>query len=222
MAEFGATAWGRCWLRTVERTRGTPNPLLPRARSIARNQQAVLTLAPGLVTAAVSEKAGIATVRIELPTWPADVDRTAALHLRQFSARRPDSPAGDLPDSLADDLAEAGVPIAASLDEIVATCTCRARRRPCAHILATIYAVVLRVDEQPRLAVELRTERPRTAGPADPGWIPLTQIDPSTFYDSPGGKHTSVVRGAVDPEPDGSAGQPVAPGAAGRGPIRGE
>lgn len=175
---------GHAWLRTVERTDEMPNPLLPKARSIARNQRVALDVAPGLVTAAVSDDGKIATVRVELPTWPDDIGETALSHVRQSKASNPGALAGDLSDSLADDLVEAGVPIAVSLNEAVATCDCRTRKRPCAHILATIYALTLRIDERPHLAVELRTGRTANAEPVDPGWIPLTQIAPATFYGS--------------------------------------
>lgn len=43
--EFGATPWGRAWVRAIEPTVvAAPNPLLPKARSLARNK--AVTLCP--------------------------------------------------------------------------------------------------------------------------------------------------------------------------------
>lgn len=44
-AEFGATAWGRAWLRTIESTAtAAPNAQLPQARSLARGGAVTLAL----------------------------------------------------------------------------------------------------------------------------------------------------------------------------------
>lgn len=180
--EFGATLWGRAWLRTVERTDGPPRSNLPKARSLARNHKVELVLS-GSPTATVHDGTSTSTVVLNLAPWTEKEARAAADVL---SAYRPD-PSGDLPDDLLAQLTEADVSVTPDTPDETATCTCRARKRPCAHILAAIYALVLQIDERPVTALELRS----TAVPWGDGagtstaWIPLDAIDAATFFDSP-------------------------------------
>ncbi|WP_258537537.1 MULTISPECIES: hypothetical protein [unclassified Rhodococcus (in: high G+C Gram-positive bacteria)] len=69
--EFGVTAWGRAWLRTVERTAASgPNPSLPTARTLARNGSVEFTVvSSGTVVAEVSTKAKTSSVTISVPLW---------------------------------------------------------------------------------------------------------------------------------------------------------
>ncbi|MFC6932859.1 hypothetical protein ACFQHO_22640 [Actinomadura yumaensis] len=54
-AEFGATAWGRAWLRTAEPVAAPPDRLRPKARSLARNHAVTsLTITAGQVEAEVA------------------------------------------------------------------------------------------------------------------------------------------------------------------------
>ncbi|WP_086829841.1 hypothetical protein [Allokutzneria sp. NRRL B-24872] len=158
--EYGATPWGRAWVRAVESTAVTrPNPLLPRARSLVRNNAVTeLRAETGSVTATVSGH----TVHIGLPLWTDVPEGLVADHT------------GDLPDELADTLAVA-VPLAEQHTE----CDCRTRNPHCAHVLAALYALSQRVDERPVLAATLRY--PLTE-PTDPDWIPLAEIDVAGFY----------------------------------------
>ncbi|MDF0529331.1 SWIM zinc finger family protein [Tsukamurella sp. 8F] len=183
MSEFGATVWGRAWTRTVEKTSASvPNPSLPKARTVARNQGATVTTEVGTVTATVAVSGAAANVRIEFPSWPEPVQRTARELLAASLAAHPGLAAGDLPDGLADDFASAGITFAVPLDEHTATCDCRSRKRPCVHILATLYALSMRIDERPRLALELRMAGSDAVDDADREWIPLDDLDVATFY----------------------------------------
>lgn len=177
--EFGATAWGRAWLRTVERMDGMPNPQLPKARSLARNQKASLTIGPDTITAAVADGNATHQVSIQVRRWDTVQAECAAPLL---AGGRTASAVGDLPDDLADALTKAGAPVAVPLDEITASCTCRARARPCAHVLAALYGLVLVVDERPVTALELRADDLSSSHGADGSWIELTTIRPENFY----------------------------------------
>ncbi|MFE9580426.1 SWIM zinc finger family protein [Nocardia sp. NPDC006044] len=182
-AEFGATPWGRAWTRVVESTTAAvPNPLLPKARSVARNHGATLTTEVGLVIAKVVVSGTESTVRIELPRWPEETERDAERLIAKSLAANPGLAGGDLPDSLEGEFAAAGITFAVPLAEQAATCDCRTRKRPCLHILAGLYALSMRVDERPRLAVELRMDSTAVAEEADPDWIPLTELDAASFY----------------------------------------
>lgn len=176
--EFGATAWGRAWLRTIERTNGGPNPQLPKARSLARNQKATLTLAAETITATVLDGAASHNVSIPIERW-SDTEQAAA---EPILAGQTDSVVGDLPDQLLDTLTKAGVPIAVPIADIAATCTCRSRTKLCAHILTALYGLVLLVDERPATALEIRANSLVSGPPADPDWVPLSAIRPEHFY----------------------------------------
>jgi uncharacterized Zn finger protein len=181
-AEFGATPWGRAWMRTVESTSAAgPNALLPKARSLARNHAATLTTETGRVTARVAASGAVNTVQIDLPPWPDTVRAEAEGLIAKALADNPGLATGDLPDSLESDFADHGVSVAVGLAEQRSTCDCRARKRPCVHILATIYTLSMKVDERPALAVELRCAAIELAPAPDPDWIPLGEIDVANF-----------------------------------------
>nr|WP_296773991.1 hypothetical protein [Rhodococcus sp. (in: high G+C Gram-positive bacteria)] len=190
--EFGVTAWGREWIRLAQPTSITrPNPAVPRARSLARNDGVGdLVLTAGSVTASF-EGRKISHVTLTCPLW--DARQSAA------AAEVVGAAGGDLPDALHAELLERGVPVAPSADDVAPTCDCAQRTRPCVHILATYFEVARRLDENPRLALALRG--------FDPGYgstavrIPLADIDPATFY-SQGSTvragHSDVHRAALD------------------------
>ncbi|MGP9724365.1 SWIM zinc finger family protein [Corynebacterium sp. AOP40-9SA-29] len=193
-AEFGATLWGRAWLRTVERTDGTPRAQLPKARSLARNHKVELVL-PGAagvaaVTATVADGSSTHTVTLAPCGWSAAEQDAAGSVL---AALRPDA-SGDLPDDLIGRFSDAGVSVVPATPDETASCTCRARSKPCAHILATLYTVVSTIDERPLTALELRCPDGIGSGggngggadaDADADWIALEDIDPATFFDPP-------------------------------------
>jgi uncharacterized Zn finger protein len=179
--EFGGTEWGRAWVRTIESSAATaPNPQLPTARSLARNSAVALTAASGRVDADVQVSGRSHRVGIIVPPW-SDEERDCVARLLARALTRPHADrTGDLPDTVVAELRSENIAVAAGeLD--TADCDCRARRRPCAHILATIYTLAQRIDERPMLAVELRS--PEIAAlPADPDWLDLDAVDAATFY----------------------------------------
>lgn len=180
--EFGATHWGKAWLRIIERSGQAPNPHLPKARSLARNQHATILIEAQTITGTVTDGASTARVHLTVPAWSESQSNTATPTLLQARQTHLGAVVGDLPDSLADELASHGVSIAEPLEALSGTCTCRARTRPCAHILATIYALILRVDEQPELAVQLRTTAVQLSSNNTTDWIALSQLDPASYY----------------------------------------
>jgi uncharacterized Zn finger protein len=90
---------------------------------------------------------------------------------------------GDVPDHVHDKLILAGNCVAAPLDDIEAVCTCRSRaNKACVHILATLYSVVLSVDERPLTALELRMRKTSSGRDQDSGWLTLSELDPAGFF----------------------------------------
>lgn len=182
--EFGATAWGRAWLRQIEPVliTGAPDRNLPRARALARRDITDLAIDGPRATARLTERGRGHTITLDIPAWTDQEQRTVAGMINGIDA----SHARDLPDHLAADLVAAGVRIAPRVDDITASSdTGHVGRR---QVLAVCYALVQRIDEEPVLAVRLRT--PRAASPgteiASPvGLLALTDIDPMTFYGLP-------------------------------------
>lgn len=181
--EFGATPWGRVWVRTLESTSTAgPNPLLPKARTLARNTTTVVAAGVGHVEAEITASGQVCRVRIGLPVWSDEAQAEAGRLIAKAMAEHRGLVTGDLPDTLEADLAHHAISIAVPLEAQHSDCTCRARRRPCVHILATIYALAQLVDERPALAVELRSTTTKATITADPDWVALSDLDPTGFY----------------------------------------
>lgn len=182
LVEFGVTAWGRAWLRTVERTTGLPLPGLPKARTLARNRQVALDVAAHPIAATVTDGTRSHTTVLPIRRWDEGHLRRAWEMLRGSA-----SATGDLPDDLAGALKDAGVVVAIPLEEVPYACSCRSRASPCAHVLAAVYALVLLIDERPQTAVDIRTGgAPQEAEPG-PDWVALATLSPEGFYSAPGG-----------------------------------
>jgi len=182
-AEFGATPWGRAWVRTVESTAvSAPNALLPRARGLARNHAVALSTETGRVVARVSASGAVHEVRIDLPPWSEETSAEARRLIAGSLAAHGGLAAGDLPDSLDADFRDRGIGHAVGLAEQTSTCDCRTRKRPCVHVLATVYALSLRIDERPALAVELRSDVVEVGPEPEPDWIALGDLDVAAFY----------------------------------------
>lgn len=182
--EFGYTAWGVDWLRLAEPTSVTrPEPLLPRARSIARNSGVRTTITERQARATIHRGAEASVAFVEF----APLSRDVTCAIRKL--------AGDAPDhALTDDvharLVADGHSPAPTL--VAADCSCRARTARCLHVLAMLYDLVRRVDEHPSTALTLQGFGAATvdvaeadaAETAPPRWTPLTEIDPRRFYTS--------------------------------------
>lgn len=188
--EFGVTAWGRVWLRTVEQTASSkPNPSLPTARTLARNGAVTLTdISAGNVSGTVTVKGKTSTVVVTVPFWENKESNAAQRLLKSAGVKNRSVSTGELPDSVVADLRALDIAVAVSISECTATCDCSGKRSPCVHHLAVLYALAGRIDEEPALAVTLRskrrTARRSAAAKTQSEWIPLHEIDVSAFYGS--------------------------------------
>lgn len=174
--EFGTTAWGHDWLRLAEPTSSTrPDPILPRARSLARGDHVRgFDLTPGQVEAVVDDR-GTHRVRIAIPTWDdAQLTRARAVLTDQ-------SAGGDLPDAAHAALLDTGLALAPDPTTLTTTCSCTSRKDPCRHLLATYFELARRFDERPHHALVL-LGLTDCGTPRDTARIPLGLIDPATFY----------------------------------------
>ncbi|WP_067853673.1 hypothetical protein [Nocardia shimofusensis] len=176
--EFGYTAWGMDWVRLAEplhRTR--PEPLLPRARSIARNHGVGLEIEGRIVRAHIHRGGQASVSHLEVEPMP----RTIVSAIAEIV-----SDPGQLTDDTHRALIDAGIALAPVLSST--DCSCSARTAYCLHVFAVLYSLARRVDENPRLALELRgyfdadpLEANVDAPP--PRWIPLHAIDPTGYFE---------------------------------------
>ncbi|WP_336081770.1 hypothetical protein [Nocardia sp. SSK8] len=174
--EFGYTPWGMDWVRLAEPLRQTrPEPLLPRARSIARNDGVRTEIERRVVRAHLHRGGQASVTHVEVaPLARAEIDAIAAVI--------PDPSV--LTDAMHRALVDAGhspAPTLASTD-----CSCSARTARCLHVLAVLYTIARRVDENPRLALELRGyfEAAEAAGTPvqEPRWTSINALDPAAFF----------------------------------------
>ncbi|MFE3193230.1 hypothetical protein ACFXHA_29795 [Nocardia sp. NPDC059240] len=177
--EFGYTTWGKDWVRLAEPLRLTkPEPLLPRARSIARNNGVRTELEGTIVRAHIHRGTEASITHLELTPLP----RTTIEALARIV------PGDTL--VLGDDLHAAVLAAGLSVAPILAAtdCSCRARSPRCLHVLATCYAVVRLIDENPWLALDLQGYRNTppdmddTTPTSIPRWTPLEVLDAATYF----------------------------------------
>lgn len=177
--DFGATMWGRSWLRVVEPISGTPYPQLPRARRMARDLDVVVGEAVGRISAEVEERGLMLPIEITVPLWTEGVGETALELLRAHGGG---GVGGELSRELLDDLVKRDVSISVPLSHLECRCPCRSRATHCVHVLACIYAAVLAIDERPMLAYELRSPQTLEIGGPDADWVRLESLNSASFY----------------------------------------
>lgn len=176
--EFGYTPWGRDWVRLAEPLRQTrPEPLLPRARSIARNNSVQTTIDGRVVRANIHRGAEASVIHLEVAPLP----RAA---ITAIGTLIPNTAV--LTDEMHRAIVSSGVPIAPVLAGT--DCSCRARSPRCLHILAVFYDVARRIDEYPRLALEIQgyfqgalEDSPTEA--QTPRWIPINTLEPADYFE---------------------------------------
>ncbi|RMI30091.1 hypothetical protein [Nocardia stercoris] len=185
--EFGYTLWGRDWVRLAEPLTATrPEPLLPRARSIARHDGVDLEIQGRHVRAGIHRGGQASVTYLELaPLTPAALCAVAETV----------TGAVELSDTVYRTVTESGLSLAPR--PTVVDCSCSARKDRCLHMLATCYAVARRIDENPWLALDLQGFRedppPPEANLTAPRWTPLAAIAPDSYF---GGAATPVTSAA--------------------------
>ncbi|MCM6774338.1 hypothetical protein NDR87_14650 [Nocardia sp. CDC159] len=176
--EFGYTRWGMDWVRLAEPLSLTrPEPLLPRARSIARHGGVVTEIEGTTVRASIHRGGQASVTHLEFEPLPR-ASITAIAELLPATAV-------ELTDAHHDALTAAGLALAPRLRD--SDCSCSARTPRCLHFLATCYALARQVDENPRLALDLQAyHRDLTADPITdappPRWTSIDSLDPATYF----------------------------------------
>jgi uncharacterized Zn finger protein len=174
--EFGYSAWGMDWVRLAEPLRQTrPDPLLPRARSIARNHGVQATIEGRIVRGAIHRGGQASVTYVEMAPLP----RAA---ITAIAETIPDPTV--LTDEMHRALVTAGTSPAPALTST--DCSCSARTARCVHVLAVFYEIARRVD-QSRVALELQgyfqAAQEDSAAPVEsPRWVPINTLDPADYF----------------------------------------
>ncbi|WP_194835851.1 SWIM zinc finger family protein [Nocardia sp. XZ_19_369] len=175
--EFGYTKWGMDWVRLAEPIRQTrPEPLLPRARSVARNHGVQATIEGRVVRATIHRGGEASVIHLEV----APLTRAAITAIGEV-----------LPDTtvLTDEMHRAVVDAGCTVAPVLAgtDCSCKARSARCLHVLAAFYDMARRVDENPRLALEIQgyfqAAQDDSPAPVEvPRWVPINTFDPANYF----------------------------------------
>ncbi|WP_225448764.1 hypothetical protein [Streptacidiphilus sp. P02-A3a] len=181
--DFGFTLWGKDWLRLAESLRQThPDPQLPRARRLARDGGVEVTVDAGTVRAVMRRGRTVSVANIEVEPMARE---TMAEISRRLSGARP-----ALTDELYRAITEAGHPPVPSL--VGVDCTCGADTQRCLHALAAYYAMARRIDDDPRIALDVQgffrapsDSGDRSGATASQRWIALRALDPADYFTVP-------------------------------------
>ena len=155
---FGRTWWSQRWLRALDELDAEFDRRLSRGRAIARDGGVLqLRVEPGLIFATVKGSYWERhDVTIEAPTLADDTWERIIETLAHDTLTVATLLAGKAPTGIESVFAHAEAPLFAALDELAAECACADGYRPCRHILATMYAVAARLDQEPLLLLHLR------------------------------------------------------------------
>ncbi|MGV9300095.1 hypothetical protein [Amycolatopsis sp. NPDC003676] len=178
--DFGFTAWGRDWVRLAQPLRQTrPNPALPRARKLARAGGVRITVDGRIVRGVVERGRTTSVTRIEVAPMSQEAVKGIT---SQLSGPRP-----VLTDEVHRMVTEAGHPPGPVLESV--ECSCSDDTGNCLHVLAVYYEMARRVDDDPRIALDIQefsravpaSTRPAAAA-APQRWVALNALDPARYF----------------------------------------
>jgi uncharacterized Zn finger protein len=155
---FGRSWWSQRWLRPLDELDAEFDGRLARGRALARDGGVLqLGVEPGLILATVKgsywERHDVA---IYIPTLADGVWARVIDELTQDTLMVATLLAGEIPTRIEATFARADARLFVEMEELVGECACADAYRPCRHILATIYAMAARLDQEPLLLFELR------------------------------------------------------------------
>ncbi|OZC87189.1 hypothetical protein CH254_16065 [Rhodococcus sp. 06-412-2C] len=173
--DFGYTAWGRDWVRLAQPLRVTrPDPRLPRARALAKGAKVEVTISAGRVRGTVEHGRTTPEVFIEVAPMPSPALDIIAAQLRGTRTI--------LTDDMYDACTERGHPPAPTLTRVA--CTCSDSTGRCVHVLAVFYDMARRIDDDPRLALDVLAPSDGTheSAAVPQRWTALEALDPADYF----------------------------------------
>ena len=155
---FGRTWWSQRWLRPLDELDAAFDGRLSRGRTIARDGGVLqMQVEPGVILASVKgsywERYDTA---IEVPALTESVWARILDELTRDTLAEATLLAGEMPNGIEAAFARVGTRLFAESDELIGECACADSYRPCKHILATMYAMATRLDQEPLLLFQLR------------------------------------------------------------------
>jgi len=156
---IASTFWGKAWCQNLERYSDYANRL-PRGRSYVRNGSVIdLQITQGQVAALVQGtrlyKVSVDVARVKPPVWSAiiaectgKIDSVVELLTGKLSA------------SVMEVMTRKGTGLFPAPADIHLHCSCPDAATMCKHVAAVLYGVGARLDSQPELLFDLRSENP--------------------------------------------------------------
>ena len=155
---FGATWWGRAWVRALEGRARLDANRLPRGRSYAReNRVRDLVVGPGGVRASVQGRQRTPyAVQLGVREFTADEWDAVTGAIAAKAGHAAALFAGELHPEILDDAASVGVHLLPEVGELEPSCTCPDFADPCKHAAAVCYLVADVLDDDPFELFHLR------------------------------------------------------------------
>ncbi|OZF41026.1 hypothetical protein CH294_02315 [Rhodococcus sp. 14-2483-1-1] len=177
--DFGYTAWGRDWVRLAQPLRVTrPDPRLPRARALAKGGNVEVTISAGKIRGAVEHGRTTPEVSIEVAPMPSPALNIISTQLQGTRTI--------LTDEMYSECTDRGHPPVPTLTRV--ECTCSDSTGRCVHVLAVFYDMARRIDDDPRLALDIQDFVRATSGSTQGDaavphrWIALDGLDPADYF----------------------------------------
>ncbi|MGF0308890.1 hypothetical protein [Rhodococcus sp. IEGM1428] len=173
--DFGYTAWGRDWVRLAQPLRVTrPDPRLPRARALAKGAKVEVTICAGRIRGTVEHGRTTPEVRIEVAPMSSPVLNILTAQLRGTRTI--------LTDEMYSACTERGHPPVPTLTRV--ECTCSDSTGRCVHVLAVYYDMARRIDDDPRLALDVLapSDGPHESAAVPQRWTTLDALDPADYF----------------------------------------
>jgi len=155
-ARLATTWWGKAWVRAVEEAVYAEGELR-HGRALARaGAVGGITVGPGTLVAAVTDRGDLHAVRVRLPLLEPR-DREALVEVvAAESGRVAALLAGELPHPMVEHAEDAGVELLPYGGELEASCTCEAWTQPCPHAVAVLAQTAWLLDADPLVLLRVR------------------------------------------------------------------
>ena len=152
---IGKTFWGKAWCKNLESYSDLSNRL-PRGRSYARNGSVIdLCIADGTITAQVMGSS-LYQIAVKITAVPKSQWQTISTDCAGSIDTLIELLQGKLSKAVMERICTPRTGLFPAPKEISFSCSCPDWASMCKHVAATLYAVAVRLDQQPELLFKLR------------------------------------------------------------------